>query len=568
MALVEIDVVVQRVAPVNGAVFVVDGADVYVEKADGTAVTVWQNQAGTTAATLPLVSDNGRVNGWVEAGLLLRYRAVHPSLNTTVVWEYFVSGGTPGPAGPAGPAGPSGGATGATGPQGPAGPAGDGRTVLPLPSGNAATDTAALVDALASVPFNGTVVARTAIVSNPYQLDAQVDVPAFKNLIGQGADATVFRLTTAAARLKFLAGNGGHSRDFSVHGGTFGALANHVATVGVEIVNCNQRSFSDIDVRYTTADAWLLRGTQNSSFRNCTAYWNSGNGFSITDSAGTNLFLNCGASNWGGYGISFRQTATDPYNIGYSQPLENMFIGGVFERANLYGSNGLGVFYHSAGKDTRVENSVFAVATVAALPNAFLEKQTTFGVGTPSVNFHSLSSSLGASNTNHIQMSGGSRLRMTGFFTPVSGTNVYSIGAGDVVDEVGYVIDTQVTNYVDPGCAGFATHTALIRKRSRSPLEVFAGTSTGDTFLAYVKGESLPRTILRPGELRAGSGAAAPDTVLSRRSAAVWAVTSALKLAPIAATALTGIGGNVLFVDSADNKLKFLNSAGVVELLY
>lgn len=122
MALVEINVDVMRVAPVNGAVYVVDGADVFVEKADGTAVAVWQDQAGTIPATLPLKSSNGRVNGWVESELLLRYRAVHGSLNPAVVWEYFVSGGTPGPAGPAGPAGAQGPA--GTGAQGPAGTAG------------------------------------------------------------------------------------------------------------------------------------------------------------------------------------------------------------------------------------------------------------------------------------------------------------------------------------------------------------------------------------------------------------------------------------------------------------
>lgn len=113
--LVEIDVVVQRIASSGAAVYVVDGADVYVQRADGSAVPVWQNQAGTVAAPLPLKSQNGRVTGWVQAGLLLRYRAVHSSLDPAVVWEYFVSGG-----GPVGATGAKGdvGATGATGPAG------------------------------------------------------------------------------------------------------------------------------------------------------------------------------------------------------------------------------------------------------------------------------------------------------------------------------------------------------------------------------------------------------------------------------------------------------------------
>lgn len=107
MALVEIDVVVQRITG-TGLIYVVDGASVYVERADGSAIAVWQNSAGTSPAALPLTSRNGRVDGWVEGGLLLRYRAVHPSLDPTAPWEFFTSGGGPvGPLGPAGPAGPS-----------------------------------------------------------------------------------------------------------------------------------------------------------------------------------------------------------------------------------------------------------------------------------------------------------------------------------------------------------------------------------------------------------------------------------------------------------------------------
>lgn len=102
MALVEIPITVARVGdPPSRLWHAVDGADVTVQNADGTPRTVYTDDTGATAATQPLKSDNGRVDGWVEGGILLRYRAVKKGeLAEPEPWQYFVSGG--GPIGPKG----------------------------------------------------------------------------------------------------------------------------------------------------------------------------------------------------------------------------------------------------------------------------------------------------------------------------------------------------------------------------------------------------------------------------------------------------------------------------------
>lgn len=102
MALAEIDVTVTRVGA-HGALFAVDGADVTVQNSDGSARTVYANQAGTIVATQPLKSRNGRIDGYVDVGAYLRYRAVKSGeLTDNPPWEYFYAGGPKGPAGPVG----------------------------------------------------------------------------------------------------------------------------------------------------------------------------------------------------------------------------------------------------------------------------------------------------------------------------------------------------------------------------------------------------------------------------------------------------------------------------------
>lgn len=241
---------------------------------------------------------------------------------------------------------------------------------LPAPSTNAATDLANLLaaNATAVAAGGGTILARPAPSGSPYLLNGVAELSSAPpvNLRGVSKDGTIFKLTTAGARIKWAEGGGGDSGDFSVWGGTTGA---RVASVGIEVGICNQRSFRNIDTRYTTADGWQLNGTQNCSFTNCTAYDHDGNGWGIDKEAGANNFYNCGASGCLDYAVEFRQTAL--LGIGLLQPSYNHFYGGVFERpwAGVFGTPGthaLGLFNHKAGVHNTFSGSVLSLSGITS----------------------------------------------------------------------------------------------------------------------------------------------------------------------------------------------------------
>lgn len=145
-----------------------------------------------------------------------------------------------------------------------------GDEILPLPSGNASTDTAALKSAIASVQTTGVgiVRARYASTSFPYLINEDVSVPDTVGLLGISKASTLFKSTTSTARLT-VTGGGPAVGHFSWWGGDY---STPTATVGIKVGLCNQRSFDSIVVQHTLTEGWWLSSTQNSKFTNCVAY--------------------------------------------------------------------------------------------------------------------------------------------------------------------------------------------------------------------------------------------------------------------------------------------------------
>jgi hypothetical protein len=98
--------------------------------------------------------------------------------------------------------------------------------------------------------------------------------------------------------------------------------------------------------------------------------------------------------------------------------------------------------------------------------------------------------------------------------------------------------------------------------------QAFSGQALASVVLSgLASGDAANRFALRNnGSIEVGDGAAARDTLLSRLQAGVWNVQNSLQF-PSSRTAVS-TPNSTLFVDSADNKLKFKDSAGTVNLLY
>lgn len=441
---------------------------------------------------------------------------------------------------------------------------------LDPPSGSAATDTANLVAAGAAclAAGGGTIVAEPAPASAPYRLNAAVEIASLVNLVGAGVDATVFLLTTAAARLNFVTGAGGMSGGFTVNGGT---VTVPVAEVGIEIGIVNHRSFRDIKIQFTLNDGLLLVGTQNCTFDNVQSYWHFGNCISVTNSAGANHFINCGAGRTKAYIISIRQTASDP-GIGSAQPLGNTFWGGVFEYTSNGADPALGVVQQTAGVNTGFIGCQLVRGTDAPGASVFnLSKQATFGVTVSTAICINTISLISDYTGHHFLIGAGAKLHIGGTsFAPTGGASIFSLSTTSFVETDAFInpaaVGSPLGTLIDPGCAAAAVDawTALVRHKRNVVHEITLPDATIASVAHYVTGEGQPRWSLRGDGLWAGSGSGFIDTQLKRVQEGVWGGLKGLQFVAVAAAS---VPNNTLFLDSADNVLKQKNNAGVVSAL-
>lgn len=419
---------------------------------------------------------------------------------------------------------------------------------MPPPS-SAAIDTPALIalNDAALAAGGGTIMLSRAPLSTPYQLNDVVEIDSLVNLVGAGIDATVFLLTTAAARLKFLTGAGGLSQGFTVNGGTVSAP---VAEVGIEVGIVNHRSFRDIKIHFTLNDGLLLVGTQNCTFDNVQSYWHFGNAYSITNSAGANQFFNCGGGRVRGWIVSVRQTASDP-GIGSAQPLGNMFWGGIFEYTSNQGVAALGVVEQTAGINTTFNGTQLVRGTDAPGASVVnLSKQATFGVTTSTMSFINCISLISDYTGHHFLLGAGTKLHIGGAsFAPTGGESIFSLSTSSFVETDARLnpaaVGSPLGTLIDPSCAAAApaAWTALIRHKRNVVHEITVPTTSISAVMTYVAGDTQPRAQLLSSSLGFSSGSAAVDALIERAGAG-WVRSPGL----LSAGASAGAAGTGLMV--------------------
>lgn len=395
-------------------------------------------------------------------------------------------------------------------------------------------------------------------------------------LVGDGPNQTIIRLTAAGAKIKVAdgAGFGGGAPigNFSIVGGLGTA---RTANVGLDVGVVNSRVFDPIWVSQTVTDAIQLNGTQNCEFNQPRCYSNSGNGLVFDKGAGSNIVHHPGFSSNGGRHLVFRQTE---FIAGlYAQPTHNEVIDGEYERPFGAGNvDGLGIVWHSAGDRNWLRRPRIGLGTAedgssldAGMDVFKLDLDTSHGAATSILgveDVYALGNQIAAANVSTLfRLTGGTQLTVLGGLTSNGFLNTFKVTDTDYVQVFGPVTDFD-TNFAVKSPAGVVPWQSIVRER-RSAVTVDQTLRTLTDVALSIKGPSdtAERWRLQGDLFYMGPGSGGVDTYIARGAAGVVSVGNSLGLTEVTAAS---VPVKTLFIDSADNKLKFKDYLGTVNLLY
>ena len=415
---------------------------------------------------------------------------------------------------------------------------------------DATTDfTAALSAAVAVLTAGGGTVRVPAGVFN---YSAEVQIPPYVNIVGEGKGATILRSTTSGARLYFTDGatdgRGGMSGGFTLNGNR---VAENLLRVDLGV----ERSFRDVLVTKSSGDGILLYGTQNATFYAVDSQDNVGCNLVLDYGAGNNRWFGGEFNRCGEWSIKFDATSVAP-DAGddgvFSEPTNNIFYGLVVERLGYWTGSAWsdedladGLIYHRAGRFNGFVSCSFALPALNSTSKSLVLVEKATAQSSILLTFDNIFWSGTPSRTTALEVRADCSVVLNGRQNFESHTAALSVADTGSVTGVWYPTLGSVTSYFVNQGGGTQPQQNLLLSglRQRLSLQVPAGFAA---VTARADSAANAGTEIYPGSLRLGAGSAAANRVIQQASA-------------------YGIDG--VDIDGTTNPTTFLLRVGAIDLI-
>lgn len=441
----------------------------------------------------------------------------------------------------------------------------------------------ALAQSCAVLAASGGVIEASATT---YPLATKPVMPEGVGLVGQGTSKTrqptVFKCTTAAAGIAFgAAGTGSHGPA----SGAFTVDANHVAVQPLYIGRRTQSLFLPVQVFNAAgsgpggaqAAVWVQEA-QNDLFtslvvEDCTGsgiVWDAGTGGHLVHVLEVN---NCGSS--GAWAMEFLQSTATPTL--YPVPTDIQIVQGGIERPPV---GALGLVNHATGADNILDGITFADQTAAAAARPVVRQIYDGTNANTRLRLRDCTVTAATANVTLFDIGASCSLVMQGRTVTVGGKYRWKLGATASVEDDGVISTAYVTD-LDPASTG--TLDGCIRRRHRYGQELHRMATGDHAVVVSLDVEAGARArILGDGSFQQGNGTDFNYGVARADSTGSWkminvgvgagvGVTFGGGSGVVALGAVTaptsnpsGAAKGFLYVDPADNKLKFRGLSGTI----